>query len=84
MKIYKCVYGDSSDKLERNTQKEIKVLFDKYPNGKIEVFNSFGCTDYVRLYNSIVFETEPKEEKFEINPLIINQIIDSLKDLTNN
>ncbi len=78
MKIYKCVYGDSADSLEDHTQDVISKLFDKYPNGKIEVFNSFGCTDYVRLYNSIIFETEPKDA--EINPLVIHQILQEIMD----
>ena len=51
----------------------------QYPNGKIEVFNSFGTSNnIIRLYNSIVFETEPKEHEF--NPLLIHQIIEELKN----
>lgn len=79
MKIYKCVFGNSTDDLTGYTQKAIDELFREYPNGKIEVFNSFGSfNNIVRLYNSIVFETEPKND--EINPLLIHQIIDELKN----
>lgn len=79
MKIYKCIYGNSSDNLEERTQEVIDELFKVYPNGKIEVFNSFGASNnIIRLYNSIVFETEP--EKNEINPLLVHQIIEELKN----
>lgn len=79
MKIYKCVYANSSDDLTRYTQELIDKLFKEYPNGKIEVFNSFGnFNNIVRLYNSIVFETEP--EKNEFNPLLVHQIIEELKN----
>lgn len=79
MKIYKCTYGNSSDNLEEHTQEEIDKLFKEYPNGKIEVFNSFGSSNnIIRLFNSFIFETEP--EKNEINPLLIHQIIEELKN----
>lgn len=79
MKIYKCTYGNSSDNLEEHTQEEIDKLFKEYPNGKIEVFNSFGYSNnIIRLFNSFIFETEP--EKNEINPLLIHQIIEELKN----
>lgn len=78
MKIYKCIFGCSSDDLEERTQVVLNELFDKYPNGKIEVFNSFGCTNNLKLYNSLIFETEPKTD--EINPLLIHQIIEEFKN----
>lgn len=78
MKIYKCIFGSAKDDLECHTQVVLNELFDKYPNGKIEVFNSFGCTDNLRLYNSLIFETEPKTD--EINPLLIHQIIEEFKN----
>lgn len=90
MKIFKTVIASLSDDLqsaEKKTQRIINELFEKYPNGKIEDWKfqhviSQGNYQYFSI--AIMFETEPKEEKFEINPLIINQIIDSLKDLANN
>lgn len=78
MKIYKCIFGNASDDLECHTQIVLNELFDKYPNGKIEVFNSFGCTNNLKLYNSLIFETEPKTD--EINPLLIHQIIEEFKN----
>lgn len=79
MKIYKCVYANSSDELTGYTQEIIDDFFKAHPNGKIEVFNSFGASNnIIRLYNSIVFETEP--EKNEFNPLLIHQIIEELKN----
>lgn len=79
MKIYKCTYGNSSDNLEERTQEVIDELFKVYPNGKIEVFNSFGYVNNITsLCNSIIFETEPKEHEF--NPLLIHQIIEELKN----
>lgn len=79
MKIYKCIYGNSTYDLTEHTQEFLDKLFKEYPNGKIEVFNSFGnFNNIVRLYNSIVFETEP--EKNEFNPLLIHQIIEELKN----
>ena len=78
MKIYRCIFGNSSDDLESRTQVKIDELFENYPNGKIEVFNSFGCTNNLKLYNSLIFETELKIN--EINPLLIHQIIEELKN----
>lgn len=78
MKIYKCIFGDSSGELEVETQKVIDELFKVCPNGKIEVFNSFGCTNNLKLYNSLIFETEPKNDEF--NPLLVHQIIEEFKN----
>lgn len=78
MKIYKCIFGCSSDDLEEHTQSVLNELFEKYPNGKIEVLNSFGCTNNLKLYNSLIFETEPKNDEF--NPLLIHQIIEEFKN----
>lgn len=77
MKIFKvCISWDSI--IERETQKIIDELFEKYPNGKIEdiKFNHIKATSE-KFSTSILFETEPKEET--MNPLLIHQIISELK-----
>lgn len=78
MKIYKCIYGGNRAHLEAETQEVIDELFKEYPNGKIENFQSFGCTESVRLFNSIIFETEPKSQ--DLNPLVIHQILQEIMD----
>ena len=78
MKIYKCVYGGNRAYLEENTQDTLDELFKDYPNGKIENFQSFGFSDSIRLFNSIIFETEPKSQ--DINPLVIHQILQEIMD----
>jgi len=78
MKIYKCIYGGNRSSLESDTQDVLDELFKKYPNGKIEKFQSFGASDSIKLYNSILFESEPKEQ--DINPLVIHQILQEIMD----
>jgi len=90
MKIYKNITSSRED-IERETQKVINELFYQYPNGKIENFQSTaaskgGQVTYMYISNSIIFETEPEQTKSEVtidNPLILNQLIESLKDLIN-
>ena len=90
MKIYKSITS-SVEYIEEETQKVINELLNDYPNGKIESFQSSSTTrssanSYIYISNSIIFETEPEQTKSEVtidNPLILNQFIESLKDLIN-
>lgn len=90
MKIYKNITS-SADIIEKDTQRVINELLTDYPNGKIENFQSSATTrgsssSYIYVSNSIIFETEPEQIKPEYtidNPLILNQLIESLKDLIN-
>lgn len=54
MKVVSHVY-DYIFNISLEINKELEKLFEKYPNGKIEVFNSFGCTNNLKLYNSLIF-----------------------------
>ena len=90
MKVYRSITS-SADYIERETQRVINELLSNYPNGKIESFQSSSTTkgssnSFVYINNSIIFETEPEQTKPEVtidNPLILNQLIESLKDLIN-
>ena len=71
--------SDDVKRDEKKTQDIIDNLFKEYPNGKIEDWKfqhviSKNNNQYFSI--AIMFETE----KPEINPLILNQIIESLKD----
>lgn len=74
MKVVSRVFKRGDDIAER-INKELEKLYEKYPNG--DLFD-IKCNMDQDLWMSalIIFETE----KPEINPLILNQIIESLKD----
>lgn len=73
MKVISRVFKRGDDIAER-INKELEKLYEKYPNG--DLFD-IKCNMDQDLWVSalIIFETE----KAEINPLILNQIIESLK-----
>lgn len=74
MKVVSRVFKRGDDIAER-INKELEKLYEKYPNG--DLFD-IKCNMDQDLWVSalIIFETE----KPEINPLILNQIIESLKN----
>lgn len=74
MKVVSRVFKRGDDIAER-INKELEKLYEKYPNG--DLFD-IKCNMDQDLWVSalIIFETE----KAEINPLILNQIIESLKN----
>lgn len=74
MKVVSRVFKRGDDIAER-INKELEKLYEKYPNG--DLFD-IKCNMDQDLWVSalIIFETE----KSEINPLILNQIIESLKN----
>lgn len=74
MKIVSRVFKRGDDIAER-INKELEKLYEKYPNG--DLFD-IKCNMDQDLWVSalIIFETE----KPEVNPLILNQIIESLKN----
>lgn len=63
------------DDIAERINKELEKLYEKYPNG--DLFD-IKCNMDQDLWVSalIIFETE----KPEINPLVLNQIIESLKN----
>lgn len=74
MKVVSRVFKRGDDIAER-INKELEKLYEKYPNGDLV---DIKCNMDQDLWVSalIIFETE----KPEVNPLILNQIIESLKD----
>lgn len=74
MKVVSRVFKRGDDIAER-INKELEKLYEKYPNG--DLFD-IKCNMDQDLWVSalIIFETE----KPEVNPLILNQIIESLKN----
>lgn len=74
MKVVSRVFKRGDDIAER-INKELEKLYEKYPNG--DLFD-IKCNMDQDLWISalIIFETE----KPEINPLVLNQIIESLKN----
>lgn len=74
MKVVSRVFKRGDDIAER-INKELEKLYEKYPNG--DLFD-IKCNMDQDLWVSalIIFETE----KPEINPLVLNQIIESLKN----
>lgn len=74
MKVVSRVFKRGDDIAER-INKELEKLYEKYPNG--DLFD-IKCNMDQDLWVSalIIFETE----KPEINPLILNQILESLKN----
>ena len=73
MKVVSHVY-DYIFNISLEINKELKKLYEKYPNG--DLFDIRCSIEDGRASALIIFETE----KPEINPLILNQIIESLKD----
>ena len=74
MKVVSRVFKRGDDIAER-INKELEKLYEKYPNG--DLFD-IKCNMDQDLWVSalIIFETE----KPEVNPLILNQIVESFKD----
>ena len=74
MKVVSHVFRRSDDIAER-INKELEKLYEKYPNGDLfDIKCNMDQDSWVSAL--IIFETE----KPEVNPLILNQIIESLKD----
>lgn len=73
MKVVSYVY-DYTFNISLEINKELKKLYEKHPNG--DLFDIRCSFEDGRVSALIIFETE----KPEINPLILNQIIESLKD----
>ena len=74
MKVVSRVFKRGDD-IASEINRELEKLYEKYPNG--DLFD-IKCNMDQDLWVSalIIFETE----KAEINPLILNQIIESLKN----
>ena len=74
MKVVSRIFK-RGDEIASEINKELKKLYEKYPNGDLL---DIKCNMDQDLWVSalIIFETE----KSEINPLILNQIIESLKN----
>lgn len=74
MKVVSRVFKRGDD-IASEINRELEKLYEKYPNG--DLFD-IKCNMDQDLWVSalIIFETE----KPEVNPLILNQIIESLKD----
>lgn len=74
MKVVSRVFKRGDD-IASEINRELEKLYEKYPNG--DLFD-IKCNMDQDLWVSalIIFETE----KPEINPLVLNQIIESLKN----
>lgn len=74
MKVVSHIFK-RGDEIASEINKELEKFYEKYPNG--DIFD-IKCNMDQDLWVSalIIFETE----KPEVNPLILNQIIESLKD----
>lgn len=74
MKVVSRIFK-RGDEIASEINRELEKLYEKYPNG--DLFD-IKCNMDQDLWVSalIIFETE----KPEVNPLILNQIIESLKD----
>lgn len=74
MKVVSRIFK-RGDEIASEINKELEKLYEKYPNG--DLFD-IKCNMDQDLWVSalIIFETE----KPEVNPLILNQIIESLKN----
>ena len=74
MKVVSRVFM-RGDNIASEINKELKKLYEKYPNG--DLFDIKCNMDHDLWVSAlIIFETE----KPEINPLVLNQIIESLKN----
>ena len=74
MKVVSRIFK-RGDEIASEINRELEKLYEKYPNG--DLFD-IKCNMDQDLWVSalIIFETE----KPEVNPLILNQIIESLKN----
>lgn len=74
MKVVSRIFK-RGDEIASEINKELEKFYEKYPNG--DLFD-IKCNMDQDLWVSalIIFETE----KPEVNPLILNQIIESLKN----
>lgn len=74
MKVVSRIFK-RGDEIASEINRELEKFYEKYPNG--DLFD-IKCNMDQDLWVSalIIFETE----KPEVNPLILNQIIESLKD----
>lgn len=74
MKVVSHIFK-RGDEIASEINRELEKFYEKYPNG--DLFD-IKCNMDQDLWVSalIIFETE----KPEVNPLILNQIIESLKD----
>lgn len=74
MKFVSHVY-ERSDDITSEINRELEKLYEKYPNGDLfDIKYNMDQDSWVSAL--IIFETE----KSEVNPLILNQIIESLKN----
>lgn len=74
MKVVSRIFK-RGDEIASEINRELEKFYEKYPNG--DLFD-IKCNMDQDLWVSalIIFETE----KSEVNPLILNQIIESFKD----
>ena len=74
MKIVSNVFTNEFSKVGSEINRELGKLYTEYPNGDlVDIKYRIDKDDYH--WALIIFETE----KQEINPLILNQLIESLK-----
>lgn len=73
MKVVSHIFK-RDDEIASEINRELEKLYEKYPNGDLFDIKCNMDQD-LRVSALIIFETE----KAEINPLILNQIIESLK-----
>lgn len=75
MKVVSKVFTNEFSRIADEINGELGKLYTKYPNGDlVDIKYNIDKDDYH--WALIIFETE----KQEINPLILNQLIESLKD----
>ncbi len=75
MKVVSKVFTNEFSRIADEINKELGKLYTKYPSGDlVDIKYRIDKDDYH--WALIIFETE----KQEINPLILNQLIESLKE----
>lgn len=74
MKVIRHLATRDYKNISANINAELKELYSEYPNGDLADIKYLIDTDDYH-FVLIIFETE----KPEFNPLILNQIIESLK-----
>lgn len=74
MKVVRHFNTRDWNKIGEDINRELKEFYAEYPNGDLADIKYFADTDDYH-FVLIIFETE----KPEFNPLILNQIIESLK-----
>lgn len=74
MKVVRHFNTRDWNKIGEDINKELKELYAEYPNGDLVDIKYFTDKDDYH-FVLIIFETE----KPEFNPLILNQILESLK-----